>query len=174
MSKLKAYKIQLLRLGFGEHHFNFKIDDDFLSSFEQDILQNCNLSLDLDLNKGEALIELHFSFKGTSTLICDRSLETFEHPVEFKDELFLKFGETYEELNDNLIQIPSTLSEFDISQVVLEYIILHLPAKRLHPKYKDDEDFFYSSEDNENTEIIEEKENIDPRWAELIKLKNKK
>ena len=174
MKELKAYKIQLLRLSYGKHQLSYEIDADFLNSFEQDILQKCNLLLELEINKGDALIEMFFSFKGVVSLNCDRSLELFESPLEFKEELFLKFGEKYEELKDGLIQIPTTMLEFDISQTVLEFLLLHLPAKRLHPKYENEEDFFYSSEDNENIDSTEEKESIDPRWAELNKLKNKK
>ena len=59
---------------------------------------------------------------------------------------------------------------------IYEFITVAVPLKRLHPKFVDEEDenedFVYTSgEDDEEKEISPEE--IDPRWKELLKLKNK-
>ena len=170
MKKLKAYIIEFAQLSIGNHHFTYKADGELLSHFEQDVLKNIDISVNLDLKKGDALSELIFLFNGKVSLICDRSLEEFDFPLQFEQKLFLKYGDEYEELSEELIQIPFNFQEIDIAQFIFEFVFLQLPAKKIHPKYNNEEDFFFSTETREE-EIKED--NIDPRWENLKKLKNK-
>ena len=169
MKKLNAYIIHFAHLKAGNHNFDYEIDDKFLENFEQDILKNLKISVNIELKKGDALTEVNFSFEGYVTLICDRSLEEFNYPIQFNQLLFLKYGEHYEELNEELIQIPSNFQEFDISQFVFEFITLQVPLKKIHPKYNEDDDFFYSTH---NIDEALKTDNIDPIWENLKKLKN--
>jgi hypothetical protein len=64
--------------------------------------------------------------------------------------------------------------------------LLGIPAKKIHPDYKnelDDEDDFdteggfilldEASDDSEDTEAEDDQKPVDPRWEQLLKLKNK-
>ncbi len=176
MKNLNGFDIQLLRLRNGEHRFDYKIDDSFFALFEQDLVQNGEINLRVVLIKGDALVKLVFNFGGKVILTCDRSLEEFDYEINLEKELFLKFGETYEELNDELLQLPTSQQEFNIAQHIFEFISLQIPYRKLHPKFDEEEDFFFSTHEDEIEEEEEEKDTdeVDPRWKELLKLKDKK
>ncbi len=176
MKEKRDFNINLMRLEYGNHHFNYVIDDSFFSFFEQDLIEKGLIKTNLELIKGDALIELTFNFDGKVLLTCDRSLKQFDYAVDFERKVFLKFGEEYLELNDELIQIPSGLQEFNIAQLLFEFVTLGIPAKKIHPDFDEEEDFFFTTDEEDSEEKEDSKENqgeIDPRWKELLKLKGK-
>lgn len=73
----------------------------------------------------------------------------------------------------------------NVAQLIYEFILLGLPAKKIHPDYKnelDDEDdfdteggFIFLDDESDETEDSNEEESkpVDPRWEQLLKLKNK-
>ncbi|MCK5102085.1 MAG: DUF177 domain-containing protein, partial [Cyclobacteriaceae bacterium] len=75
------------------------------------------------------------------------------------------------ELSDEIEMIPFNTQLVNIGKYLYEFISVAIPMKKLHPRYKDesaeDQVIFSSKEDEE--EILD----IDPRWSELKKLKNK-
>ena len=170
-------EIDLLHLGYKTHHFEYVLNADFIASFEQDIIENANVKVNVELEKGEALVKVKFSFEGVAQLICDRSLEIFDYVLNFKKEIFLKYGEGAMELDDNLIQLDQVKPIFNIGHIMFELLILDIPKKRIHPDYRDksDEDaevkLYFST--GEEEEIEQKEETLDPRWKELLKLKNK-
>ena len=86
--------------------------------------------------------------------------------------MIVKFGEkTYEETDEILI-IPETDHQIDLSHYVYEYINLLLPVKRIHQEDK-------NGNSTCNPEVIkklkdlENQNSTDLRWNELKKLKKK-
>jgi len=64
----------------------------------------------------------------------------------------------------------------DMSQYIYEFISMGIPMKKLHPKYNNenqnnDEQLFYSST-VDDSQTVKNKEEIDPRWEALKKLKD--
>jgi len=130
------------------------------------------------------LIELTFHILGKVELVCDRSLETFEHPLDFTEKMIYKFGSEVKEIDENVMMITRDTPSINVAQLIYEFILLALPLKKIHPDYTnelDEEDnelegrFVYLDETfTEDSE--EEKESttpVDPRWEKLGKLKNK-
>jgi len=127
------------------------------------------------LDKRETFLEAVFDIKGTVTLICDRSLEPFEYPVDSTKKIVFKYGDRDEEITDEIMIIHRDTATLELGQYMYEFIALAIPLKKLHPKYKDEvsEDdsagkIVYSSEDSTEHKNGEE---IDPRWNILKKLK---
>jgi uncharacterized metal-binding protein YceD (DUF177 family) len=184
----KAFDIEVIKFKEGKHVVDFAIGDSFFQNFEDnEIVRRGNLTIRVDLNKGANVIELDFHIKGSVELTCDRSLEVFDHPLDFTERMIYKYGAEEQEIDENVYMITRDTPSINVAQLIYEFILLALPAKKIHPDYRnelDDEDleveggYVYldeSEEDEAADKASPEEENkpIDPRWEQLMKLKNK-
>lgn len=133
MKTLKPFQIAFVGLSRGMHEFQMEIGADFFSCFEGSEVEKGDLTLKLLMNKKSNMLDLEFQLSGDVELTCDRCLETYQQSLEDQRMLYVKFGESREELSDEILVIPTSESHVDISQYVYEYIMLALPAKRVHP-----------------------------------------
>lgn len=183
----RQYDIDIFKLEDGEHFYELEINDAFFALFDYGLIEKGQARVELSLKKSATMLTLDFVAKGQVELICDRSLEPFEQPIELQERLIVKYGEEEGDLDDDLLIITQNTQKINVAQFIYEIIGISLPMKKIHPDYleEDDEDEFdddlsegkyvYSSlsgdQDTEEEENSEEKE-IDPRWAILKNLKN--
>jgi uncharacterized metal-binding protein YceD (DUF177 family) len=87
----------------------------------------------------------------------------------------VKFGEEYDDSNEEVITIPSGDSSFNISQIIYEAVVLSIPMKKISPNVNEEDDYHKILEkfSPKNKEEEEKTEEIDPRWEALKKLKDK-
>lgn len=169
-----AYSINIVGLSNKEHHFHYEFGDDFFRTYGTDLVSEGKFQADLLLTKHETFIEVEFKIRGTLRLICDRSLEPFDFPVENNNKIVFKYGEEYKEVTDEIVIIPRDAATLELGQYIYEFIALAVPLKKLHPKFEDDlEDdsegkIVYSSKPSEEKK---DEEDTDPRWNILKKLK---
>lgn len=172
-----AYSVNIVGLSNKEHRFAYEFGDEFFKKYGTDILSEGSFQVEVLLNKHETFIEVDFNIKGIGRLICDRSLEPFDYPIQTENKIVFKYGDSYQEMTDEIIVIPRDTATLELGQYIYEFIALAIPLKRLHPKFQDEADdtdgaegkIVYSSESSE-----EEKKDdgeIDPRWNILKKLK---
>jgi uncharacterized metal-binding protein YceD (DUF177 family) len=159
-------------LSMGKHHYDFVVADSFFRDFEFPEIRTGNVSLSLELEKEASMLAFEFHLEGSVFLPCDRCLEEYEQPLNGDFRLIVKMGETFQELSDEMVEIPAMEARFDLGQYIYEYIQLMLPLKKVHP---DDED----GNSTCSTEMLKKLENhiqqdTDPRWDALKNLKNKK
>ena len=130
--------------------------------------------VDVVLEKSPTFLKLDFRIRGSVELICDRSNDPFDFPLDTKKEIILKFGENTDEISDTIEIIPWETQRVDLTQYIYEFIGLAVPMKKLHPRYSNDDDtdgiVFSTEVDEDRTK----KNEIDPRWSKLGKLKNLK
>jgi uncharacterized metal-binding protein YceD (DUF177 family) len=125
----------------------------------------------VDLQRTESMLDLHFHIVGTIELVCDRSLERFDYPLDIREELILKFGDRTEELDDNMSMIPWDLPVLNVAGYVYELITVAVPLKKLHPRFKDIEED--TSDELVYSSKKKDEEFGDPRWEILKKLRSK-
>jgi uncharacterized protein len=180
---LKAFNIDIFKLGIGKHEYQFHVDDAFFAQFEYSLINKGDLSIEAVLDKSETFFHINFDIHGTIELICDRSLEEFDYPVSLHERIIFKYGETEQEISDDIVMIPYGIQQLNVAQYIYELIMTAIPMKKLHPKFAEeeaeDENEFevlvYSDVDEETSEQeqeSEEEENIDPRWNALKNLLN--
>lgn len=174
MRKLKDYEISFAGLKQGTHQFDYQIDKHFLELFSFDEVNDIHQTVTVELNKKSTLMELHFRNKGTVNVICDVSAEPFD--LEVTGELFLvvKFGEEYNDDEDELLILPHGEHQMNVAQYIYELIVLSIPAKRVHPDVLNGT---MHSEVLDRLEALIPKETvyspaetIDPRWDNLKNL----
>lgn len=182
----RQYDIDIFKLEDGEHFQELEVNDEFFASFNYGLIEKGQAHVALTIQKSATMLTIEFAVKGHVELICDRSLEPFDQPIELKERLIVKYGEEEEELDDDLLIITQNTQKINVAQFIYEIIGISLPMKKIHPDYLDEEDedefddlsegrLVYSSmadeQDNEEEENSKE-DQTDPRWAILKNLKN--
>ena len=171
---MKAFHVNIIGLSLKAHHFDFQLGDAFLKEYGVDQVAGGELVASVVLDKKETFIEADFKIKGHVGLVCDRSLEPFDLPLDMNKRIVFKYGEEETELSDEIIVIRHDRALLDVGQYFYEFIVLEIPMKKLHPKFQDAED-----QDNNPGKMIytsapdpdSEGDVIDPRWEQLKKLK---
>ncbi|MDX1314350.1 MAG: DUF177 domain-containing protein [Eudoraea sp.] len=167
------FTIPITGLKEGRHLYDFEVDKDFFADFEESEINDGRLKVNAVLVKRSAHMELELLVSGEALIICDRCLEEYWEEIESTQKLLVKFGEDWEEVDDEVLTIPHGESRLDLSQFIYEFAHLALPMQRFHPE----------SESGESTcnpvmlerleeHTTEKEDNIDPRWKELGKLKD--
>lgn len=168
MELRKEFIIQFSGLSLGKHDFDFEINDAFFKEFEYSEIEKGDIRLEMTMDKSERMLILDFNFVGKVTVTCDRCGEDFEMPINGEQKTVIKFGESYEEIADDILVIPESEHEVDIWQMAFEMICLAIPIRKVHP---DDENG--STCDKEALRRIDElspKDDADPRWNDLLNI----
>lgn len=181
MKANRQYKIDIYGLKIGVHEFDFEFDKKLFENIEDSVIESGQGKCTVVLDKKERLISIDFNIEGVIELVCDRSLEPFDYPINIEENLIVKYGEEFDDSRDDLLIIPDTQESINVEANIYEYLTLAVPMKKIHPDFVDEEDdddeheiaLVYSSED-EKADEKEEDEVIDPRWAALKNIKDLK
>lgn len=172
MDKFRNYEIAFSGLKNGMHEFKFEVEQSFFDLFEiEQEFTNAHINVEIKLEKHSTFLDFKVLINGFVDLICDITTEKFTNLISNSINVLVKFGESYDDSNEEIITIPHGDSAFNISQVIYEAVILSIPMKKISPNVK-----------NEDIELIEkfspkieekDENEIDPRWEALNKLKDK-
>lgn len=182
MEHLNTYKIPHTKLSNGEHSFVFAVDDAFFAKVNQTDygVKRGNLNVEVHLTKKKDILILDIFIEGTVNIQCDRCLDYFDLPIEYRGNLYVEFGEETSDLSDiyDSMVLAYTEDELDLSQHIYEYVNLSLPYSCVHPEdengksqcnqemLKKLDQYLINDEDDKNDE------EIDPRWEKLKSLMN--
>ncbi len=177
MKALKGYTIQFVGLKEGEHTFAYEIDRSFFDYFDFEDFNAADLAVTLNFIKKSTLMQLNFKAEGSVNVNCDVTNEPYDEPIEGEFELVVKFGEEYNDDNEEILIIPHGEYELNVAHYIYELIVLTVPNKKVHPGVEDGtlesdildklKELSVSGDQNKDKE-----ENIetDPRWDSLKKL----
>ena len=176
MKNTKEYLIPFAGLKLAKHQFEYQINNAFFEIFDYNEYQDSNIKVNVVLKKTSTLLELNLKHKGTVNVPCDLTSEDFDLLIKGKMKLIVRFGEEFNNDNEELLILPHGEFEIDIAQYIYEMIVLSVPLRRIHPGIKDG-----SLQTEALTKLNElkvkeikkeqkEKENIDPRWDKLKQL----
>lgn len=173
MTILEDFAIDIYKLANKVYTYQFDISEPFFEHFDQSLVESGKLKAVVVLDKQETLITVNFDITGTVALVCDRSLEPFDYPIDIQERMLYQYGEVEEQLNDEIATITERTQQINVAQPLYEFIGLAVPMKRLHPKYTDEDDVFTEGEIvfSSDTPTSDADEEIDPRWQALKKLK---
>lgn len=170
MSKRDSYAIRISGLVEGDHNFSFELDQKFFASLEESEIEKGNVNAGIRLEKKVGLLALHFKLEGEVEIMCDRCLEPLTNKIFTEQVIFVKLGESYDEIEDDVIVIHRDDHEIEVAQYMYEFILLGLPFQRVH---EDDENGVSLCNAEmirklEEHQIPEKKDNnTDPRWDGL-------
>ncbi len=176
MKAKKEYVIPFVGLKQGIHQFEYEISNDFLALFDFEEYNSSNLHVALEFNKKGTHFELNFQIEGSVNVDCDVSTEAFDLPLSNDLHLVVKFGDDYNDENEELLILPHGEYEINVSQYIYECIVLGVPSKRVHPGIEDGTlqseilERLESLAPKEVKESIKAEDEIDPRWNKLKNL----
>jgi len=176
VKKDSQYDLAIAKLAHKTHHFAFELDRAFFAQFEQNLVQDGNLHADVTLDKTDRLLTLDFHITGTVRLVCDRSLDEFDQPIDVKEQLLVRFGDRELELDDNVLQITPETQTLPLAQHLFDYIGLALPMKKLHPRFQNEPDENPESDSKlifttrQPGDDADDEDAGDPRWDALRNL----
>src|SRR5215510_1297707 len=106
MKKRDDYTIHYTGLAAGEHTFSYLVDDKFFSQFENSVVKEGKIEVEVELIKQERVLLLNFSFEGWIRTTCHRCLEELDFPIVGENRLIVKIGDHAEEESDEVIVVP--------------------------------------------------------------------
>ena len=121
-------------------------------------------------------MELSLHATGSVNVNCDVTNEPFDLDIDSSMNLVIKFGDAFNDENEELLILSHGEYEFNTSQYIYEMLVLSIPHKRVHPGVEDGSlesdvldklnELRFSNPEEENNN-----KNTDPRWDALKKLK---
>ena len=169
MEKKNEFLIPVSGLALGQHAYEYEINDDFFAGMDYSEVQQGKVSVNLDIDRQETMLTLHFDLKGFVRVPCDRCADEFYIPIQSEQVFYIKFGAEGVEESDDVVVVPAEEHAYDIRSLIYEYIILSIPIHRVHPEGEcNPQVLAMLSHDEEPTD---EETATDPRWAALKDVK---
>jgi uncharacterized metal-binding protein YceD (DUF177 family) len=174
MEKSSAFIVQFSGLKLGKHNFEFVVDDTFFEKLDYSQVKHGEIEVNIELEKKSSMLILNFSLNGWLGENCDRCAVDYQQKLTGEHQVYVKFGDDYDELDDKLLVIPRESYEFDVSQLIYEFIQLNIPLKKVPCE---EEDGNTKMCDQETLQVLEaskaeEEENTNPMWVAMNKIKD--
>ena len=185
MDILKRYAIAYKGLGEGKHGYGFELDDRFFQAFEGAEITGGKGHADVTLIKGAAMLEVEIAIRAEVTVPCDRCLEDCTVPVDYEGGFKVRFGDTKDDFDGELMWLSHGESELNLAQYIYESIVLALPYRKVHPDGPDGQPGcdpeilkgvrLISEEEFEKAEQGSEMQKMEdnPEWQKLREIKSK-
>ena len=173
MNYLNQFVIQFSGFEEGIHNFEFIIDKEFFKEFEYSEITEGKVKVNLELDRQTTMLVLNFKIKGYVICMCDRCLEEYQQKISGSEQLIVKLSDEKIQESDEIITLPTTAHQIDISHDIYDYINLMIPYKRVHQEDKNGKSAC-NPEILKKIEELNNQKNNDPRWDDLkkISLKN--
>ena len=185
LGKFAKYEIDLKALQPGAHTYEYVLDNAFFEAIDSTEVQRGTVKVKLVVRKTSGAFELDFQTNGTVIVPCDRCLDDMEQPIASHDQLMVKFGDEYGEVDD-LILVPEEEGTINVAWFMFDFVVLAIPMKHVHAagrcnkemSRKLSEHLSTLADDNDDDEDVEVEDGetddvdrpIDPRWNELKKI----
>lgn len=172
MDHFSEFSIPILGLRDGEYRYQYQLDRSFFSRFEDAPIQECQLEVDVQLDKRPSMLIFSMQLNGTMASVCDQCTAQIALPLENEMELIVKHSETSGE-DDEVVFIHPSTSHFNLAKYLYEFAVLSLPI--VHTYDCEDADPRPCNMDviNKLNEFIEPEED-NPIWDALKGLKTDK
>jgi len=181
---MERYCVNILGLSRNVHQFQYDFGAEFFKKYGTGLVSEGTFKVDVAIDKRETFLEANFSVKGSVKLVCDRSLDEFDYPIDVTPRIIFKYGNEDKEISDDVVMIHHGTESLELGQFIYEFIALAIPMKKLHPRFEDETDeqgsIVYTSETEDlpspkesgvlRTGQTGKKEETDPRWEMLKKL----
>ena len=111
--KLKDFDISFIGLKQGNHEFEYELNDSFFEHFGFNEFCNAAINVQATLTKGGTMMELAVKGNGTVEVNCDLTNEPFKMNLNPTLDLVIKFGEEYNDEDDELLVLTHGEYQFN-------------------------------------------------------------
>ena len=176
-----ALKLKIKTLPFGTHTVECHLDESFFNLEEQHEVRKADVDVTLVVTrKSENTFHLEISCNGSVTVTCDRCLDDLDLPVDTNYRLNVEqMGTELDDMNDELLIVPSDWRELDTAPLVRDTVLLAIPMTHYHENEEDCNPHMLDVLDCHLAEAVPDNDDnqqsettgTDPRWEALKKLK---
>jgi uncharacterized metal-binding protein YceD (DUF177 family) len=166
--------IEFPKLRAGANQFEFKVDEKFLSDYEYSPVKQADVYIKLNLFKTENMLDLDFMLSGTANVVCDTCLAAVDMPISLEFKLVIKFSDSENLADDEIIYLNRGEHEYDLKQFLYESLIVAIPSKKSCDEVPEpkpcNKDVLAKIGLVTNVEEAEEEsgeKDTDPRWDKL-------
>jgi uncharacterized metal-binding protein YceD (DUF177 family) len=166
--------IEFPKLRAGANQFEFKVDEKFLSDYEYSPVKQADVYIKLNLFKTENMLDLDFMLSGTANVVCDTCLAAVDMPISLIFKLVIKFSDSENLADDEIIYLNRGEHEYDLKQFLYESLIVAIPSKKSCDEVPEpkpcNKDVLAKIGLVTNVEEAEEEsgeKDTDPRWDKL-------
>ena len=129
--------IPLNGLASGKNDFSWHAGKEFFDAFENTEILDADLGVAVMVEKSGRYIGVDCAVDGDVVVSCDRCLEDLKMPIGTDIMLSIKFGdedsvEDHQEGERETVFVPEGDAEYDLSQIIYDYVCLALPMQRHH------------------------------------------
>ena len=169
------YTIPFSGLKEGNHEFSFSFDKKFFEEYTVLEAHDGFVSAEVLLEKKLSMLSMQIIMTGNLELKCDRCLDYFTFPLEFRGNLVVKFGKDTHSSTDEIWILDPNEHTINLEQYFFECIGLCLPIQRLHSQNADgisncNPDMLNILASYDKSEEVGQ--DLDPRWNKLKELYN--
>lgn len=168
--------------------YEFQLDNQFFVILDGPEVQKGKLTVVLNVKKTSGVFLLEFQTDGVVIVPCDRCLDEMELPVSTSDKLKVKMGPGFAEEGD-IVVVPEEDGYINVAWFMYEFIALGIPMKHVHAPGKcnkgmvgklskhlrssgdeEEEDMAVEMPEGGEDIVVDEPQEVDPRWNELKKI----
>ena len=172
MSVSNKFILKFAGLKDGKHKFEYQADNNFFQFYNYSEFNMANIEFKVDFIKKSTVLELQIKGEGFVNINCTLSNEPFDYNLKSQFKLIVKFGEYYDDSNDELLILPLGSHSINLDQFLYEMIVLSMPIRNVHPGIEDGSIKSDILNRLKDFDINKEKSsNFDPRWDKLKQLK---
>lgn len=159
------YAIRISQLPIGIHYYDFQVNNSLKEKFESQLVNYFDVNVQIQLNKTQDFMEVDFQFKGKIGLNCDRCQIEFDFPIDTAQKVIYTFKSISGSDDDEIIYLGANVDYLDLSQEFYDFICLEIPQRKVPADCP--------REGCPDFSLKEKEDEIDPRWAKLLELKNR-
>ena len=170
MERKSEFMLPFVGLKEGVHHFKYDIENTFFKAYDFNDFFDAKIKVDLTFDKKATLMNLNFKAVGSVEVACDVSNEHFDFPIDTNYDWIIKFGDDYNNDNDEILIIPHGTYQIDVAHPIYEMIVLAIPLKIIHPGIEDgtlESEILNKLEELKPKERSTSEQESDPRWNKL-------
>ena len=138
---------------------------------DPDAFSDLRAEVRLDVHRDRILVTL--TARAQATLTCDRTLRTFQQPIQGSycvlfgpPHMVGQDGDAFEEVRP----LDASDREIDVADIVRDTLLLAVPQRKIAPGAEDEDIQMTFAPPGAEDEADEE--SIDPRWEKLRELRN--
>lgn len=136
MGHRREFEIAFVGLKPGVHEYNYEVDDQFFSAFQQPDFINCKANIKLSLEKNTSFMMLKFEVGGKVDVVCDRCGNNLTVDLWDEFNMIVKLVENPDEMNANeedpdIYYISRTESHLHVAEWIYEFVSLSVPMQRM-------------------------------------------
>ena len=129
--------IPLNGLAAGETRFSWHAGKEFFDGYDNSEILAADIDIEVSVEKSGRYLGVDCGLEGSVIVECDRCLDDLELPVETQVSLSVKYGseensEEHQEGEREIVFVPEGDAEYDMGQIIYDYVCLSLPMQRHH------------------------------------------